>query len=43
VTEAFALVQAELGPVDILVSNAGVSRPKPILEMSEADWTRTWT
>ena len=38
VTEAFARVQAELGPVDILVSNAGVSRPKPILEMSEADW-----
>jgi NAD(P)-dependent dehydrogenase (short-subunit alcohol dehydrogenase family) len=38
VTEAFARVHAELGPVDTLVSNAGISHPRPILEMSEADW-----
>jgi 3-oxoacyl-[acyl-carrier protein] reductase len=38
VAGAFALLQAELGPVDILVSNAGISSPKPILEMTESDW-----
>jgi NAD(P)-dependent dehydrogenase (short-subunit alcohol dehydrogenase family) len=38
VTEAFDRVQAELGPVDILVSNAGISHPRPILTMSEHDW-----
>lgn len=27
-----------LGPVDILVNNAGISRPKPVLDMTEADW-----
>ncbi len=28
----------ELGPIDILVNNAGISRPKPVLDMTEADW-----
>lgn len=38
VKEMFARCEAELGPVDILVNNAGVAGPKPILEMSEAEW-----
>jgi 3-oxoacyl-[acyl-carrier protein] reductase len=34
-------VEAELGPVDILVAAAGVARFRPILEMSELDWEET--
>ena len=33
-----ATVEAELGPVAILVNNAGVTRPQPIAEITEADW-----
>lgn len=38
VASLFEQVQSGLGPLDILVNNAGVVGPKPILEMSEADW-----
>ena len=38
VMDLFDKCQAELGPVDILINNAGVVGPKPILEMSEAEW-----
>lgn len=38
VTSLFEQVEAGLGPLDILVNNAGVVGPKPILEMSEAEW-----
>ena len=31
----------ECGPIDILVNNAGISRPKPFLELTEADWDQT--
>ncbi len=31
----------EFGPIDILVNNAGISRPKPFLELTEADWDQT--
>jgi NAD(P)-dependent dehydrogenase (short-subunit alcohol dehydrogenase family) len=40
---AFSLVEKveqELGPVQILVNNAGVSKRVPLLEMSEAEWDR---
>jgi 3-oxoacyl-[acyl-carrier protein] reductase len=33
----------ELGPVSILVNNAGMSQPLRILELTEADWDRTMT
>jgi len=31
-------VQTELGPVGILVNNAGIARPQPIDQISEQDW-----
>lgn len=31
-------VESELGPVAILVNNAGVTRPQPIDEITEQDW-----
>ena len=34
----FATVEAELGPVEVLVSNAGVTRDTLLLRMSEDDW-----
>ena len=33
-------VERELGPLDLLVNNAGVQRPQTITEMSVADWDR---
>lgn len=35
-----ATVEAELGPIGILVNNAGVSRRVPFLELDEAEWDR---
>jgi 3-oxoacyl-[acyl-carrier protein] reductase len=39
VDAAFARVEAELGPVEVLVSNAGITRDGLLLRMSEADFT----
>ncbi len=36
--EVAAKVEAELGPVSILVCNAGIARSAPIAKMSEEDW-----
>jgi 3-oxoacyl-[acyl-carrier protein] reductase len=33
-----ATVERELGPVEILVNNAGISQLKPFAELNEADW-----
>ena len=33
-----ARVEDQLGPVAILVNNAGVTRPQPIAEITESDW-----
>ena len=30
--------EEELGPIEILVNNAGISRPQPIEEITERDW-----
>jgi NAD(P)-dependent dehydrogenase (short-subunit alcohol dehydrogenase family) len=39
VDEAFAAVEHELGPVEVLVSNAGITKDTLLLRMSEADFT----
>jgi len=39
VDAAFAEVERELGPVEVLVSNAGITRDKLVMRMSEADFT----
>ncbi len=38
VDEAFATIEAEHGPVEILVANAGVTRDTLLLRMSDDDW-----
>lgn len=39
VDAAFTKVEDELGPVEILVSNAGITRDTLVLRMSEQDWS----
>jgi gluconate 5-dehydrogenase len=38
VEAAIARIEAEVGPIDILVSNAGIQRRAPIVEMEQAVW-----
>ena len=38
VTAAVAAVEAALGPVDVLVNNAGLTRDNLLLRLGEADW-----
>lgn len=38
VTAAFSEVERHLGSVEILVNNAGISRPQPLLTMTEENW-----
>ncbi len=38
VSRLVARVESELGPVAILVNNAGITRPQPVSEISEQDW-----
>jgi NAD(P)-dependent dehydrogenase (short-subunit alcohol dehydrogenase family) len=37
---AVSRVEAELGPVDVLVNNAGISNVAPFCEITDADWDR---
>ncbi len=37
---AFAAVRETLGPVDVLVNNAGMAQEKPFLDLDDADWER---
>ena len=39
VDAAFATIEAELGPVEVLVSNAGITKDGLVLRMSEDDFT----
>jgi 3-oxoacyl-[acyl-carrier protein] reductase len=44
--QAAALVtraERELGPLKILVNNAGVTKDRLLLQMSEPEWDQTWT
>lgn len=38
VRDAVAAAETELGAINILVNNAGITAPKPALEIDEADW-----
>jgi len=38
ITTAFAVAEQALGPIDIVVNNAGISIVKPALEMPVEDW-----
>src|ERR1044072_1286748 len=38
ITAAFAAVENSLGPIDIVINNAGISIVKPALEMPVEDW-----
>ena len=38
VDAAFTAVEAELGPVEVLVANAGITRDTLLLRMSDEDW-----
>jgi 3-oxoacyl-(acyl-carrier-protein) reductase len=38
VDDAFATVEAELGPVEVLVANAGITRDGLVMRMSDDDW-----
>jgi 3-oxoacyl-[acyl-carrier protein] reductase len=40
VDEAFGTIEAEHGPVEVLVANAGVTADTLLLRMSEDDWSR---
>ena len=40
VEEAFARIRAGLGPVDVLVNNAGIAQFRLFDEISDADWRR---
>ncbi len=39
--EIAAAVFAQAGHIDVLVNNAGITQPKPFLELTEEDWDRT--
>jgi len=38
VTAMTGAAARELGPIDVLVNNAGIARPQPIPQITEADW-----
>jgi len=40
VDQAMDRIERELGPVDVLVNNAGISRVAPFCEITDADWDR---
>ena len=42
IAQALTLIEAELGPIDILVNVAGILRPSSILALSDEDWDATF-
>jgi 3-oxoacyl-[acyl-carrier protein] reductase len=41
--DLFRRAEDVLGPVDIVINNAGITRDRLLIQMSEADWAATWT
>ena len=41
VRDMVASIEEQYGSIDILVNNAAISKPKPFLDISEAEWERT--
>jgi 3-oxoacyl-[acyl-carrier protein] reductase len=39
----FGDVEEAIGPVDVVVSNAGITRDRLLIQMSEDDWDDIWT
>ena len=42
VADSRLMIEDTLGPVDVLVNNAGIHDPRPFLEYEMADWHRTF-
>ncbi len=40
VAEAVGRIEREVGPIDVLINNAGIHRRAPLLEMSLEDWRK---
>jgi 3-oxoacyl-[acyl-carrier protein] reductase len=40
IERAIATIEAALGPIDVLINNAGVAVSKGVLEQTEADWDK---
>ncbi|MBV1928933.1 MAG: SDR family oxidoreductase [Gammaproteobacteria bacterium] len=40
VQQAVGWIEAEMGPVSVLINNAGIAQEKPFLELSDAEWER---
>src|SRR5215203_3932285 len=38
VQQAVQAIRADLGPIDVLVNNAGITRPAMLHKMSDAQW-----
>src|SRR5579872_6046642 len=40
--ELFPRAEAELGPIGVVVSNAGITRDALLIRMTDRDWLDTW-
>ncbi len=43
VTQMVGQIERELGPISVLVNNAGISRPQPLDQIAERDWDEILT
>ena len=43
IVEMFGEIREELGPVDVLINNAGIGRQELLQDVSYADWRKTFS